>query len=276
MQHRSADRASFRDFIESLPLSAFPVGGGEEFPSFVQRLFGTAASTERMLHCADLGVWETGWTVVAPLPEQAGGGWFGLVVGGKNDDDELTWEAMSRGTRINVLTRALRGDLVLAQDLPGLAYTIAETVTSDADGYDHLFTGYGPVNFDDDMWLARHILRKQSEGGQFLTAFTTSPKVERAVLAIDNIWINRSETRLAERCVAAAARKVYGVDLNPAQVERTGIGAALMIHPQETWAAEAERLVALAHSHGQLPQNQPAPRHRARGNSSTFEWANMA
>lgn len=221
--------------------------------SFLPVLFGPDTSVQPIYHCAPVGAWVSGWTVVTTLPDGQGTHAFVLREYESRCGIETEWVNLSRGSRINVLTRAVGGPAWAASDVSGLmtkVYKRAAKVAADAEGIDAAWV----LNDEPLAWVLRHVMGLLDEEEQstmrFLLSFSPETSahglVDRLLRAADHAAENWTSVDAAEETTIAAAQRVAGVTLTGSQLELIRIPGVLLTFPRDSWEREADRLIRAA------------------------------
>lgn len=263
-------RHVLRDVLEALPLSAFDIKGADDPALLMPALFGPETTVEPIIHCASLGAWVSGWTVVTTLPDGAGAHAFVL----REYDDayriETEWSNLSRGARINVLSHAVNQSATwTAADRSALAGVMVDVIGQYADDGDDInMDRPGALNDEEAPWVLRHLIRSlpvdAGEALPFLLAMghqsSALGRAHALVAGVENVITNWGRHGEVEEIVRAAVHRFNGVTLNGAQIERLGVGGALLAYPFESWSTVADRVVRFAYEWDSLPEGfHPAP-----------------
>lgn len=235
-----------------MPISAFAGDDSEDPVVFLPRLFGPGTTVWQKYHCAPVGGWLSGWTVIVPSDEGVHA--FAMNEHDPDHYEEDGWANMSRGRRVDLLTRSVQAPKWTTIDLPALVLKLVKRMQYNGgpDSFD--FDAAGALNRRATAWVLAHALADLSEAEAAGVWMMMGLQVEsemlhlchRLVTGVENITANRAHVEEAERVTVAAYESMTGVTLRGAELERLGVPGALMTYPRAVWEDEAERLVASA------------------------------
>lgn len=236
--------------VEALPVSAFT--GDDTFGDWAARVFGPGTSVAPMIHCAHLGTWVSGWTVVTALPE--GDGVATLSVDMVDD-----WATMRRGRRVDLLTSSAKWSRWAGADVTASCLSATDEMASEyAEGARFEWDYFGVLNNHRAAWTAAHLRNlldaEQREGFDFMLSLKYPAEqvahVRLAMERVNNVAANQHLSDKAEEAIVSAVHRKWGVTIRGAEVEALGVAGALIPLRLTTWPTEADRLVVAAVERG--------------------------
>lgn len=239
---------SLRRYLSALPFSAFRQGAACTPAEYLSGLLGRDASGRPWVHCANLGAWETGTTLLFDLPAGVGGGvaatydshqgtrgWPSLTSAGARADRAIGWT-------VEVRAAATACDLSLA---------LADAAVGHPEEF--LASGFS-LNSRPVVCMLAHVLQtltaEERASVEMLVGLRYSlpvaAKIAALVAAADALVENLPRSNEVEPVLSRAIESVSGVRMNGAQIEALRLSEALMATPYSGWEAKALELATAA------------------------------
>lgn len=237
-----------RRHLSALPFSTFRQDAECSPAEYLSSVLGVSASGRPWVHCANLGAWETGTTLLFDLPAEVGGGvavtydshqgtrgWPSLTSAGARADRVIGWT-------VEVRAAATACDLAL---------TLSQVVVGHPDEF--LASGFS-LNSRPAACMLAHVLHaltmQERATAEMLIGLRYSvpvvAKIAALVATADALVENLPRASEVEPVLSRAIESVSGVRMNGAQIESLRLSEALMGTQHARWEDKALELAAAA------------------------------